>query len=281
MSVFSHTLVAAVSRHLGIIFTSPKLYCRGRMNLTNPCVCWWCLLIRALHHLIPCTALTHVAAPADSCHLGISFTTPKLYCRGRMNLTNPCVCWWCLLIHALHHLIPCTALTHTWQQQQTAAILELVSLLQNCIVEGGWTLPIHVYADGVSWYTLSITWYRARLSHTWQQQTAAILELVSLLQNCIVEGGWTLPIHVYADGVSWYTLSITWYRAQLSHTWQQQTAAILELVSLLQNCIVEGGWTLPIHVYADGVSWYMLSITWYRARLSHTGGSSRQPPSWN
>jgi hypothetical protein len=55
-----------------------------------------------------------------------------------MNLTNPRV----LLvvspnIHALHHLIPYTALSHVAAAGQTAAILELVSLLQNCIVEGG------------------------------------------------------------------------------------------------------------------------------------------------
>jgi hypothetical protein len=41
-------------------------------------------------------------------------------------------------------------LSYTWQQQQTAAILELFSLLKNCTVERVDEPPIHVYADGVS-----------------------------------------------------------------------------------------------------------------------------------
>jgi hypothetical protein len=128
---------AADSRHLGVSFTPPKLFCGGRMNLTNPCVCWWCLLIHALHHLIPRTALSHTwqqhgRQPPSWKYFPYSKTV--LY-REWMNLTNPCVCWWCLLKHALHHLISCTALTHVATAGQTAAILELFSLLQNCTVE--------------------------------------------------------------------------------------------------------------------------------------------------
>ncbi len=88
------------------------------MNLTNPCVCWWCLLIDMLpitwyHARLSHTRGSSSRQPPSWNYFHYSKTV--LY-REWMNLTNPCVCWWCLLIHALHHLIPCTALTHMWQQ---------------------------------------------------------------------------------------------------------------------------------------------------------------------